>query len=147
MPYQPPWTEIGRLQQNVDSIKDEELLNMNTEDTIRYLQESFDSMSDREFKDSLEKCGFEVGIDIANEKDYGAICVFCKNCETVIFRKHLNKNEGVLHPIFRKCPNCGVRYVTIWEELDYKLSKLRDEIFRALRVQQIADWLNEKLTL
>lgn len=96
----------------------------------------------------INEHGYAAGVDFPYGEDYAAICVICKNCETVIFRKHLNinKNEGVLYPIFRKCPNCGVRYVTVWEELGDKLSKFKNEIFRVLRIPQVVNWLNKKLT-
>jgi len=58
-----------------------------------------------------------IGVDIAkpNSRDFSAISLMCKNCNTIIYRKTC-KNEPPYFIFPAKCPKCGIEF-KMWIEM------------------------------
>ena len=58
--------------------REEELLNMSMEETIKYLENFIDALSDEEFKEHLEHWGFEIIHDVEGKLFTELFNNYCK---------------------------------------------------------------------
>jgi len=95
-----------------------------------------------------------IGYDLAapNGKDYSAVSMLCCNCNTIIHSKVFEGEELPL-PLPKKCPCCGVRFEKLLSQsieeaaqaLSEAIEDFKSELFKALKIPQIVDWLNKQI--
>ena len=123
------------------------------------VEEFIKAVEEAEKKAGKEKVEFGknyvMGYDLAapENKDYSAVSMLCCNCNTIILSKVFEGEElSLLLP--KKCPYCGTRFEKLLSQsiqeaaqgLSEALEEFRDELFKALKIPQIADWLNKQIT-